>query len=610
MVEENLELDHFIAHIDEARSHRGLGTGNDGEKKKEEREAAHRARTLAHSRGKKSARGIFRATTAVQRRFNRVPLHLPRRFFHPCILLLALLAVGPAVRATPQNILVLIADDYGVDSNSLYNTNPAASLPPTPRINALKQTGVLFRNAYANPECSPTRACMMTGRHAFRHGVGDAIASAADAQLKAAEFTLPDAFAANPALGYQLAQFGKYHLDLGPNTPNTIGGWPLFSGCIPGAVASYTSWTKTVNGTQTANYSVYATTDTANDAITWIQGHSAQPWFAWVAFNAPHTPLHKPPNSLAPHYTTLSGTAQDIAAHPRSYFEAMCEAEDTEIGRLLDSINLTNTTIIFLGDNGTTNLVIQPPFPNTRGKSTLYEGGIHVPLIIAGNAVVSPNRESTALVHAVDLYSTILDLAGISTAATVPGNITLDSHSLLPILRNTADGERTVYDEIFGSNVAAANVGRCVRNAQYKLIAFTGSGAQEFYDLTADPVETTNLLVGPLTAAQQQNLNCLTLKLAQFQTATAVPVVTTTALSSGQFTITIPRTATTGYALWRAADLACASWAPVGDAVIALGATTVQLTDPNATAGQFFYRVLATPQSPAPPAVRGKVRAR
>ena len=90
-----------------------------------------------------------------------------------------------AICASSPNILVIIADDYGADSSSLYNTNASASLPPTPNIEALARSGVLFRNAYANPVCSPTRACLMTGRHAFRTGVGDVITGPGSATLMA-----------------------------------------------------------------------------------------------------------------------------------------------------------------------------------------------------------------------------------------------------------------------------------------------------------------------------------------------------------------------------------------------------------------------------------------
>src|SRR6185436_5235016 len=114
---------------------------------------------------------------------------------------------------------------------------------------------------------------------------------------------------------------------------------------------------------------------------------------------------------------------------------AMIEAMDTEIGRLLAGVNRTNTDIIFLGDNGSTPNTLQPPYPSGRGKSTLYEGGIKVPMIIAGPVVVNPNRTNATLVHAVDLFATILELAGTSERATVPAGVTIDSRSIVPALQ-------------------------------------------------------------------------------------------------------------------------------------------------------------------------------
>src|SRR5690349_13600239 len=114
--------------------------------------------------------------------------------------------------STSPNILLIIADDYGADSSSLYNSTAlGASLPPTPNIEALARIGVLFQNAYANPICSPTRACLMTGRHGFRTGVGDVIMGAGSPTLTAAEMTLPEALATGTAGRYQMAQFGKWH---------------------------------------------------------------------------------------------------------------------------------------------------------------------------------------------------------------------------------------------------------------------------------------------------------------------------------------------------------------------------------------------------------------
>jgi arylsulfatase B len=428
---------------------------------------------------------------------------------------LALAMALPAFGAQ-QNILLIIADDYGADSCSLYNsTNSGASLPPTPNIEALARRGVLFRNAYASPVCSPTRACLITGRYGFRTGVGDVVEGAGGAALKASEFTLPEAFAANSALGYQLAQFGKWHLALGPNSPATIGSWPHFSGSLQGALASYTNWTKTVNGTATANYTNYATTDIVNDAVAWIGSQTNKPWLAWVAFNAPHTPFHKPPTNLCPHYASLTGTQMDINQNPRRYFEAMVEAMDTEIGRLVAAVNPTNTHIIFLGDNGTTAQVIQPPFQSTKAKDTVFEGGLKVPLVIAGPTVTNPGRTNDTLVHAVDVFATILDMAGINLKSTVPTNVVVDSQSVLGAVQTTSNLVRHVYVEKFGTSTPTPDA-RALRNSQFKLIRFTNT-TDELYDLAADPTERTNLLADTLSGTQLANYYNLQMRLGDYQ---------------------------------------------------------------------------------------------
>src|ERR1041384_7108852 len=116
----------------------------------------------------------------------------------PRILSLFLVSLAAAACGSPQNILLIIADDYGADSSSLYSsTNSGASLPPTPNIESLARSGVLFRNACPRPVGSPARACLLTGRHGFRTGVGDVVEGAGSAALKATEFTLPEAFQAN-----------------------------------------------------------------------------------------------------------------------------------------------------------------------------------------------------------------------------------------------------------------------------------------------------------------------------------------------------------------------------------------------------------------------------
>jgi arylsulfatase A-like enzyme len=513
-----------------------------------------------------------------------------------CLLacLLCLTVLAPAVHAAPKNILLIIADDYGVDSSSLYNsTNTGAQLPPTPNLASLASNGVVFTKAYANPLCSPTRACLLTGQFGFRTGVGDVIDNGPS--LGTNLFSLPRMFATNAALGYHVAQFGKWHLATGPNAPRNVGGWTNFSGFIPGAVPNYTNWTKVINGTASAGTTNYTTLDIMQDATNWIGSRGTNPWFAWVAFNAPHTPLHLPPTNLCPTYANLSGTAGDITANPVKYFDAMVEAQDTCIGNILSWVNLTNTHVIFIGDNGTANNVIQPPFTNARAKGTLYEGGTHIPLIIAGPAVASANRTNTTPVNAVDLYATILDMAGINPAATIPVSNPIDGQSLLSVLQtNNLTLVRYAYAEFFGTNnLAINNGGRALRDARYKLIDFK-SKADEFYDLSVDPYEATNLLATTMSATQLANYYALTIKLGDYQIALAAPVITSLARTNLTVSVTTVRNLTNSYGLWRATALGGLNWAPVTNTLIVTNGTgSVTLTDTNVTATQNFYRVMA-----------------
>lgn len=429
---------------------------------------------------------------------------------------LLVFAAVSAAKAQPANILLIIADDFGADSFPL--TAIGGTVPPMPNITGLKNNGVLFSRAYAQPTCSPTRASMLTGRHPFRTGIGVQLTGATSPQLSASEFTLPEAFAANSSLGYSLAMFGKWHLNSGAgtnDTPRTIGGWPSFAGTIIGALPDYNAWSKITNNVVTSS-TTYATTDTANDVIAFITSRPANtPWFAWVAFNAPHAPLHVPPSNLHTYGTPTTN---------RGMYEAMCQALDTEVGRVLATVNLATTNVIFLGDNGTPSNVIQTPYTSAHSKETIYEGGIRVPLIIAGPAVVSPNRTSTMRVHCVDLYSTILEMAGINAAATQPVANPIDSQSLMPILQNTTTATRSVFSQDFGTDLATSVSGRAFTDdAGYSLLTFD-DGHEELYNTASDVNQTTNLLGSSISSTAQSAYAALKVQLANYQ-ASSIPSV-------------------------------------------------------------------------------------
>jgi len=495
-----------------------------------------------------------------------------------------------AVSASTKNILVVIADDFGIDSHSLYNTNPAASLPPTPTINALAARGVRFANACAYPVCSPTRSAMLTGRYAFRTGVTDILATLTQQGIYTNEVTLPELLAPT----HRTASFGKWHLGGGTTGPGSVGGWSHFSGSLPGALGmnatNFWLWTKTSNGVSRANYSGYATSDNVNDALTWLGAQGTNRWFLWLGFNAPHTPYHLPPTNLCPHYAGLSGTAADLQQNPRRYFEAAVEAMDTELGRLLAGINTNETTVVFLGDNGTVQRVIQPPYDIAgRAKDSLFEGGVRVPFIIAGPDIVGPGRVSSEVVHVVDVFASVLELAGVNVASALPPGLPNDSRSLVPILRGEAftPVEAAVLMEDSGATPAGSAAGRAARLGSHKLIRWD-TAVEEFYDLAIDPLEATNLISRPLTAPQQASLDQLRAKLVAW---TNTPEIHAEALTNGAFTADVGWFVNANFSLWRGADVGTANWVRVTNAEVQDRGDTIRLTDPQPSDGKAFYRV-------------------
>ncbi len=399
---------------------------------------------------------------------------------------------GAGQPAASPNILLLIADDFGVESSVCYSATPS----PAPRLAAFCPQAVVFDHAWSSPTCSPTRAGVLTGRHSFRTGIGEQHTRSNGLALGAGEWTLPRVLDA-AGKGYAHANFGKWHLGGDDRRPNDMG-WGHFSGITSGAIPDYERWTKVTDGAS-ESVTTYATTEIVDDALQWI-GAQSTPWLAWVAFNAPHSPFHLPPAGL--HTQNLSGDAADIAANPEPYYDAAVEALDHEIGRLIDSLEADvrdNTTVIFIGDNGTPGQVSEYAAP--RAKESLHEGGVHVPMMIWGAGVRSAGR-SSALVSTTDLFATILDLAGVEDLGSITGTTALDSQSLGFALEGAAGGSRYILSELFGSVVAADKQGKTIRDAQHKLIEFS-DGRTRFYDLARDPTGASAINAGNRTVDQQ-----------------------------------------------------------------------------------------------------------
>jgi arylsulfatase A-like enzyme len=405
----------------------------------------------------------------------------------------------------PANILLVIGDDIGLDASVCHQV--AADPGRAPRIQSICARGVVFDNVWATPLCSPTRASILTGRHGFRTTVG----TAGD-PLPLSERALPRALVEGNAQ-YAVAAVGKWHLSNatngGPNHPNMVG-FSHFAGSMGAQVPDYSSWSRVVNGVM-APETQYATTVTVNDAREWI-AEQTRPWLMWLAFNAGHSPFHIPPADLHT-YTMLPGPP--LPPRPVEHYHAMIEAMDTELGRLLDGLSpavLARTWIIFLGDNGTPSQVTQPPVSSNRAKGSVYQGGVQVPLAIAGPGVVGAGRRVDALVHSVDLFKTILQLAKVDMTKALPaGSNTVDSVSLVPYLEHVDQTPLRpwVMSEVFGGGFPGES-GKTIRDKAFKLIRFD-NGSSELYDLRSDPYEGTNLMAsGPLSEEAEAHRSSLT----------------------------------------------------------------------------------------------------
>lgn len=387
-----------------------------------------------------------------------------------------------------RNLVLVVADDFGVDLVGAYGEGSAP--PCTENLDAFAAQGLLFRNAWANPSCAPTRASFMTGRYGFRTGIGT---PGQNNNLSLAETTIPEALP-----GYSSSCIGKWHLASGPGRrdhPNDSG-FGHFAGSISGGVNDYFNWQKTVDGNN-VNSTTYATVDNVDDAIV-AMATMPEPWFLVLSFNAPHSPYHVPPVELCASSCTQWCESVTDQSSNLDLGKAMVEAMDAEFGRFVTALDAMapHAYTVFVGDNGTTRSMTEPPFNRNRAKGSVYEGGVNVPFIVRGPGVV--RGESQGLVSVVDLFATFTELGG----ATAPTGV--DSVSLVPYFRNPDAAVRElVYSETFEPNGPGPYTrhDRTVRNARYKLIRRLGA-ADEFYDLALDPFETTNLLPS-LTPAEQ-----------------------------------------------------------------------------------------------------------
>jgi arylsulfatase A-like enzyme len=408
---------------------------------------------------------------------------------------------------TQQNVLILIADDLGVDMVGAYGES--ADAPSTPSIDRLATGGMIFRNAWTAPMCSPSRASIQTGRQPRQTGIGFVLTDNATG-LDEDETTIPEMLKRHPNEQYATALFGKWHL--GGNFTGPIdSGYDVYKGYPNNLYSpqSYFDFTRYDNGVAVPT-TTYATTDTVDQALAWI-ATAPEPWLCVVSFHAPHEPFHAPPAHL--HNVDLTGAHPRL--NPRPLYKAAVEALDAEIGRLTLGLGtqLHHTNVFFMGDNGTPKETSQTPFSPDHAKLTPYEGGINVPFIVRGPAVLQPGTECRGLISLTDLYATVADLSGVELTAVQPPDHPLDSLSLRPYLERpkTASKRTRAYAGAFNpGNATNGNsfTWHMLRDERYKFILIDDNGLSlEMYDLVQDPFEQINLIDGSMTLDERLALN-------------------------------------------------------------------------------------------------------
>lgn len=396
------------------------------------------------------------------------------------LILLGIVAVSwaPAFSAEPPrpNILHILADDMGWNALSCYGNKDVA----TPHLDRLANEGMRFTAAYADAQCSPTRAAFFSGQYGARTGVFKVLNEKEPSRTYLRSPEANAALAPNVATlatmlrqaGYATGISGKWHI------ANNSAVAPLRKREDGRYFAAYGfDFAGPADGAEHhEDKTVAAVTD---DIIGFIEQNQEKPWFAFTAHFSPHTPLEAPEALIAKHVARgyrRSSTREGISTErPSADYLAMLEHLDGQIGRLLarlDELQLRDrTVVIFTSDNGGLSRVANNA-PLREGKGAPYEGGIRVPLVVRWPGNVKPRSECDVPVHTVDFYPTF---AAIADAIPSKQHV-LDGESLLPLFRQTGELRRTAvywhmptYTTNFGRTPCAV-----VREGDWKLIHWFG----------------------------------------------------------------------------------------------------------------------------------------
>ena len=414
-------------------------------------------------------------------------LRLPWLVFIAAVGLLS----GPAP-CQPTNVIFLLVDDMGYADVGAYGNR----YHRTPNIDRLAAEGMRFTDAYAAaPNCSPTRASILTGRWPARIGLTQYLPGNVLPHARMLQAQLPiglpldETVLAEPlsAAGYATACIGKWHLGNGEYAPERRGFDESFASSHWGSHQTMFAPHKRLL-VPDAKDGEYLTDQLTAAAERFLQQNVDRPFFLYLPYYAVHSPIQAKPE-LIDGYAGRS----DPTGRQNAVYAAMVEGVDRSVGRLLEQIEKLGlderTAVFFFSDNGgVPSRAFNGGFRS--GKGYLWEGGIREPLIVRWPGTVPAGTIERSPVSSVDFYPTILEIA---EAPDLAGHAT-DGLSLMPLLRGTGSLAR---DELFWhyphySNSGAKPAG-VIRRAGWKLIEFYEDSHVELYDLSQDPKESHDM---------------------------------------------------------------------------------------------------------------------
>jgi arylsulfatase A-like enzyme len=392
-----------------------------------------------------------------------------------------------AAQARASNVIVLLADDLG-----WHDVGYHGSEIRTPNIDRLASEGVRFERAYSFPVCSPTRSGLMTGRSPMRLGVAyTVIRPWSDYGVPVAERFMPQAF---HDAGYQTAITGKWHLGHGSRKflPRARG-FDHAYGHLNGAIDYYTheregglDWNRNGKSVREQGYSTFLLGAEASRFIR--QRDRGKPFFLYLPFNAPHSPLQAPPE----HLERYAG----IADQRRRAYAAMVDAMDATVGRVLATLEeekiADNTLVLFFSDNGGPLPFGATNTPLRAGKATTFEGGIRVPAVMRFPGRLTAGGVSQQVITMMDYFPTLAAACGVS-----PGNkLPLDGNNLWASITS---GKIQRREDLFFVVESAGAVRLAVHHDEWKLVREESSGGEarnHLFRIAEDPAESNDLSAG------------------------------------------------------------------------------------------------------------------